>query len=83
MVLQLLYLILFLFMKRIATLLLFILSLSLSSYAQSSTPVVPKPHQLKWHEAELGAIFHYDLHVFDGLRYGQGNNRINQIEDDK
>ena len=81
MVLQLLYLILFLFMKRIATLLLFILSLSLSSYAQSSTPVVPKPHQLKWHEAELGAIFHYDLHVFDGIRYGQGNNRINPIED--
>ena len=40
-----------------------------------------KPHQLKWHEAELGAVFHYDLHVFDGIRYGQGNNRINPIED--
>lgn len=42
---------------------------------------VPKPFQLKWHEAELGAVFHYDLHVFDGIRYGQGNNRINPIED--
>lgn len=42
---------------------------------------VPKPHQLKWHEAELGAVFHYDLHVFDGVRYGQGNNRLNPIED--
>lgn len=42
---------------------------------------VPKTMQLKWHEAELGAIFHYDLHVFDGIRYGQGNNRINPIED--
>lgn len=41
----------------------------------------PAPHQLKWHEAELGAVFHYDLHVFDGVRYGQGNNRINPVED--
>jgi arylsulfatase A-like enzyme len=40
-----------------------------------------KPHQLKWHEAEMGAVFHYDLHVFDGIRYGQGNNRISPIED--
>ena len=31
--------------------------------------IVPKPHQLKWHEAEMGAVFHYDLHVFDGIRY--------------
>lgn len=52
----------------------------MASYAQQ-TVVVPKPHQLKWHEAELGAVFHYDLHVFDGIRYGQGNNRINPIED--
>ena len=43
--------------------------------------VIPKPHQLKWHEAEMGAVFHYDLHVFDGIRYGQGNNRIQPIED--
>ena len=33
---------------------------------------VPAPHQLKWHEAELGVVFHYDLHVFDGQIYGQG-----------
>ncbi len=46
-----------------------------------STIVTPKPHQLKWHEAEMGAVFHYDLHVFDGIRYGQGNNRLNPIED--
>lgn len=43
--------------------------------------IVPKPHQLKWHTAEMGAIFHYDLHVFDGIRYGQRNNRIVPIED--
>ena len=41
----------------------------------------PAPHQLKWHEAELGVVFHYDLHVFDGKVYGQGNNRINPVED--
>ena len=49
--------------------------------AQEQIIPVPKPHQLKWHEAELGAVFHYDLHVFDGIRYGQGNNRISPIED--
>lgn len=43
--------------------------------------VVPKPHQIKWHEAEMGAIFHYDLHVFDGEKYSQGINRIAPIED--
>lgn len=41
----------------------------------------PAPHQLKWHEAEMGVVFHYDLHVFDGIRYGQGNNRVQPIED--
>lgn len=49
--------------------------------AQTTNITVPKAHQLKWHEAEMGAVFHYDLHVFDGIRYGQGNNRINPIED--
>ena len=42
--------------------------------AQQATIPVPKPFQLKWHQAEMGAVFHYDLHVFDGVRYGQGNN---------
>lgn len=42
---------------------------------------VPAERQLKWHEAEMGVVFHYDLHVFDGKVYGQGNNRINPIED--
>ena len=27
---------------------------------------------LKWHEAELGVVFHYDLHVFDDC-VRQGN----------
>lgn len=50
-------------------------------FAQPSPMPVPAPHQLKWHEAEMGVVFHYDLHVFDGLVYGQGNNRINPVED--
>ena len=44
---------------------------------------VPRPNQrqLAWQEAELGVVFHYDLHVFDGVKYGQGNNRITPVED--
>ncbi|MET2984453.1 alpha-L-fucosidase [Aureibaculum conchae] len=43
----------------------------------------PKPNkrQLAWQEAELGVVFHYDLHVFDGKKYGQGNNRIDPVDD--
>lgn len=42
---------------------------------------VPAEHQVKWHEAEMGVVFHYDLHVFDGKVYGQGTNRIDPVED--
>ncbi|WP_373837495.1 alpha-L-fucosidase [Bacteroides heparinolyticus] len=42
---------------------------------------VPSMKQQKWHQAEMGAIFHYDLHVFDGLRYQQEKNRITPIAD--
>ena len=40
---------------------------------------VPNKRQLAWQEAEMGAVFHYDLHVFDGKKYGQGNNRIDPV----
>ena len=40
---------------------------------------LPNPRQLAWQEAELGVVFHYDLHVFDGQKYRQGNNRIDPI----
>lgn len=53
----------------------------MSANSQTDLHPVPAPHQLKWHEAEMGVVFHYDLHVFDGLVYGQGNNRINPVED--
>lgn len=67
-------------MKKTIVLFLLIVAYSSYCYAQDNI-ILPKPHQLKWHEAEMGAVFHYDLHVFDGIRYGQGNNRINPIED--
>lgn len=50
-------------------------------FSQENGIPVPAPRQLKWHEAEMGVVFHYDLHVFDGQVYGQGNNRINPVED--
>ncbi|WP_099366053.1 alpha-L-fucosidase [Sphingobacterium sp. 1.A.4] len=43
----------------------------------------PNPAQLAWQNAELGIIFHYDLHVFDGLAYKQSKNRITPIPDIK
>ncbi len=42
---------------------------------------VPTPAQLTWQNAELVAVFHYDLHVFDGEKYNQQKNRISPIED--
>lgn len=67
-------------MKKLHYFILFIFC-TVTCLAQQQNIPVPKPHQLKWHEAELGAVFHYDLHVFDSIRYEQGNNRINPIED--
>lgn len=63
------------------TLLLYVsLTVINNGYAQQTIPQ-PKPHQMKWHEAEIGVIFHYDLHVFDGVRYRQGDNRIRPVDD--
>ncbi len=42
---------------------------------------LPNKKQLAWQEAEMGAVFHYDLHVFDGKKYGQGSNRIDPVPD--
>ncbi len=47
---------------------------------QSKRPV-PNKRQQAWQEAELGAVFHYDLHVFDGKKYGQSGNRIDPVTD--
>lgn len=57
------------------------LAASFTLGAQSPEIPAPAPRQLKWHEAEMGVVFHYDLHVFDGKAYSQGDNRINPVED--
>ena len=56
------------------------------AYTQKNLPVNPIPNkaQLAWQKAELGAVFHYDLHVFDNKKYrqtGTSGNRINPIPD--
>ncbi len=73
---------------KLRNLLLFIL-ISPSNYvaiAQQSEIIIPKPtaSQLAWQQAEMGAVFHYDLHVFDGKKYdqnGESGNRINPVKD--
>ena len=62
------------------TVLILLLSPVVCAWTGPGIPV-PSPRQLKWHEAEMGAVFHYDLHVFDGKVYGQGTNRIGPVED--
>lgn len=51
-----------------------------STIAQNKVPI-PTPAQIQWQNAELAAVFHYDLHVFDGKQYNQKENRINPIPD--
>lgn len=42
---------------------------------------LPNHAQLAWQEAEMGVVFHYDLHVFDSSLYQQAGNRITPIVD--
>lgn len=58
-----------------------ILFSSLISFLNASVPPIPNNSQLRWAEAELGVIFHYDLHVFDNKRYSQLDNRVNPVID--
>ena len=52
-----------------------------SQRVQSDSIPLPTPAQINWQEAERVAVFHYDLHVFDGKHYVQSRNRITPIED--
>lgn len=53
--------------------------MALKAFAQ---PIpVPNPAQLAWQRAELGVVFHYDLHVFDSSLYNQTRNRVTPIPD--
>ncbi len=48
---------------------------------KKNTIPVPNKRQLAWQEAELGALISYDLHVSDGLKYNQPQNRITPVAD--
>ena len=72
--------------NKITTIFLALLCSINLAFAQTAKPLesnfpVPAPHQLKWHESELGVVFHYDLHVFDNKIYNQTANRINPVDD--
>ncbi|HCC71153.1 MAG TPA: glycoside hydrolase family 29, partial [Bacteroidales bacterium] len=62
---------------------LFLISLFLVFQHNGFSQEIPVPNnaQLAWSEAELGVIFHYDIHVFDGKKYNQALNRISPIKD--
>jgi alpha-L-fucosidase len=51
-------------------------------YSQNNLKIpIPTQAQLSWQNAELVAVFHYDLHIFDGEKYNQQKNRITPIAD--
>jgi alpha-L-fucosidase len=62
-------------------LLVLVWSLRLFCRPEEAPIPVPNERQLAWQEAELGVLFSYDLHVFDGKKYRQSMNRINPIGD--
>lgn len=65
--------------KSLLSICLVILGLTISQ-AQDVVPI-PTQAQLNWQNAEMVAVFHYDLHVFDGKVYNQAYNRITPIPD--
>lgn len=67
------------FKKSLLSFCLVILALTFSQ-AQEVVPI-PTQAQLNWQNAEMVAVFHYDLHVFDGKVYNQAYNRITPIPD--
>jgi alpha-L-fucosidase len=65
----------------LAMLLVFVWPIDIFAQSQKSPLPVPNERHLAWQEAELGALFSYDLHVFDGKKYSQARNRITPIPD--
>ena len=54
--------------------------LVLNAQNQDEVPI-PTQAQLAWQNSELVAVFHYDLHVFDGKKYNQQANRVTPVAD--
>lgn len=60
--------------------LIFLLLIIIQPACSQDIPL-PNKAQLEWSEAELGVLFSYDLHVFDGKKYVQSENRITPVAD--
>ena len=56
-------------MRNLLTAYIYLLSTVLIAQDHAAEIPIPNPAQLAWQQAELGAVFHYDLHVFDGEKY--------------
>jgi hypothetical protein len=59
----------------------FIWNQNVFSQTKNNPTPVPNERQLLWQEAELGVLYSYDLHVFDGKEYRQSRNRIYPVPD--
>ncbi len=64
-------------MKGITSIICLLMLLAGRCWAQA----LPAPQQVAWQQAELGIVFHYDLHVFDGKPYKQARNRVTPVPD--
>ncbi|MEN8117103.1 MAG: alpha-L-fucosidase [Bacteroidota bacterium] len=62
-------------------LLSFVISLFIGNILNAQEVPIPIKAQLDWQNSELVAVFHYDLHVFDGKKYVQRENRITPVAD--
>jgi alpha-L-fucosidase len=60
-------------MNKLMSSLLWMLFLCITSEAQVP---LPSAVQMQWQRAEYGVLISYDLHVSDGQRYNQAQNRI-------
>jgi alpha-L-fucosidase len=74
------------FMKPLLVVTSLLLQISFYNALAQQVEVLPKPNaaQLAWQRAEMGAVFHYDLHVFDEKKYeqnGTSSNRTNPVSD--
>lgn len=60
-----------------------LIAVLMMSITFAKAQILPKPNaqQLAWQKAELGVVFHYDLHVFDPSKYAQSANRMTPVPD--
>lgn len=70
------------FSKRLKKVILLMLICLIAKFDKAKAQIpLPTAQQLAWQQAELGVVFHYDLHVFDNKKYNQAVNRITPIAD--